>query len=525
MSVRLSDILDLFHEPVFDGDPSVPVRGVTHDSRLVEEGRIFVAVPGAGTDGNRYVADAIRKGAVAIISEKERASVSEGVAWIKVPDARKTLGPVSAVVYGDPSSRLTLVGITGTNGKTTLTYLLEEIITRAGGNPGVVGTVTYRWGGRERPAAHTTPEATELQAILSEMADDGVTHAIIEASSHGLVQGRLDGCRFDLGIFTNLSRDHLDFHRDMEDYFQAKRVLFTRLLPESSKSGAAAAVNLDDPYGLRLYREIDSIPVAGFGTSPECEFHPERVELDPNGISATVSTPEGPVPVRSALAGSFNMLNILAATAAAVKLGLPIPAISEGIEAVRAVPGRLERVPSDKGTIFVDYAHTPDALKNVLEAIRRVHEGRIITIMGCGGDRDKAKRPLMGAEAALGSDFVVVTSDNPRTEDPAAIIEQVVEGVNRVGFRPHTSDMNGAPLEKGRYRIISDRGEAIAWAVGNVREGDVLLVAGKGHETYQEINGVRRPFDDRRVVLEELRGESRVTQEETDPRGSGSIGK
>ena len=281
-------------------------------------------------------------------------------------------------------------------------------------------------------------------------------------------------------------------------------------------------VNLDDPYGHRLSQEIGSLPVAGFGMSRRYLFHPERVELGAGGISARVSTPEGPVPVRSALAGSFNLMNILAAVTVAVRLGLPARYISEGIEAVRVVPGRLERVPSERGTIFVDYAHTPEALKNVLGAIRNMHKGRIITLMGCGGDRDRTKRPLMGAEAAFGSDFVVVTSDNPRTEDPAAIIDQVLEGVSEAGYRPYPSDVNGAPLEKGCYRMIPDRGEAIAWAVKNVREGDVLLVAGKGHETYQEIDGVRHPFDDREVVREQLRARSDSTVKETDPRAFGS---
>lgn len=515
MNATLKDILPVTVTNSVQGDPSVPVRGVTHDSREVDAGSIFVALPGSKTDGYKFIRDAILAGACAIMAEKPCPPEFEPIAWVRVPDARKALGPVAAAVNGNPTTRLTLVGITGTNGKTTLTYLLEGILRAAGRNPGVIGTVTYRWGGRERPAGRTTPEASEIQSIFREMVEAGVTHGIIEASSHGLDMDRLDGCHFDLGVFTNLSRDHLDYHPDLEEYYQAKRLLFSRLLPASSKRDAAAVVNGDDPYGRRLADEIKDLPVMRFGTSEEFEAHTKEPDLRAEGIAAVISTPDGTIPVRSSLTGSFNLSNLLAAVAVSGALGIGSRAIAEGIEAVQVVPGRLENIPAEAGNVYVDYAHTPQALQNVLAALAAIRRGRIITIMGCGGDRDKAKRPMMGKEAARGSDFVVVTSDNPRSEDPDAIIEHVVEGVQEAGFEPSPGHLNGAPMKTGFYRVMPDRREAITWAVKNLLDGDILLVAGKGHETYQEIGGVRHTFDDRVVVRDALRARSRERNSES----------
>jgi len=508
LTVALKEIVGLLDGPRVCGDLSAPVLGVTHDSRKVKPGWIFVALPGAITDGYHYVRDALRAGAVAIVAEKAPEENLEAVTWIQVTNARRCLGKVAALVNGDPTLSLALIGITGTNGKTTLTYLLEEIIKTAGGNPGVVGTITYRWGGREKPASHTTPEASDLQAVFKEMLHGGVTHAIIEASSHGLHLDRLEGCHFDLGVFTNLSQDHLDYHEDFERYYLAKRLLFERLLPRSSKKNVAAVVNLDDSYGRRLAGEIVGLPVIGFGTSPDCDVYTEAVDLSADGITCAVRTPDGRLSVRSKLTGMFNVMNVLAAVAVSWRLGISPQHVCEGIEAVQVVPGRLERIPSEYGSVFVDYAHTPQALKNVLEALQPLRKGRIITIMGCGGDRDKTKRPLMGKEAAAGSDVVVVSSDNPRSEDPCAIIRQVVKGVQGLGYELVPPSHLNRQVSSGRYLIIPDRREAIAWAVSNLENGDILLVAGKGHETYQEIQGVRYPFDDREIVHEELRKRS-----------------
>ena len=529
MTVYLKDILAVLTDPILDGNPLTVVSGVTHDSRKVCPGWIFVAVPGEKSDGHRFIANAVEAGAAAVIARSHRSREFAEVPWIRVADTRVALGPVSAVVYRRPTTRMTLVGITGTNGKTTLTFLLEAILKSVGARPGVIGTISYRWHGKEHAAGNTTPEASDLQWILSQMADAGVTHAIMEVSSHGLHQGRLEGCEFDLGVFTNLTQDHLDYHGTFDEYYIAKRILFDRFLANSSKSSRAAVVNLDDSYGRRLVREGLPVPVIGYGTTPDCAVYPKAVSLTSDGISALIETPVGAIPVDSRLAGSFNLSNILAAVAASAKLGIPVAAVREGIAQVAAVPGRLERVVGNRGTIFVDYAHTPDALKNVLAAVKSLSEGRIVTVMGCGGDRDKTKRPIMGMEAAAGSDFVVVTSDNPRTEEPLDIIRQVEEGVRDYGFSPVAPQSTNDLFVPGHYTVIPDRRAAIGYAVKLLKKRDVLLVAGKGHETYQEINGVRYAFDDREVIREELSKlegpveGGRAAQEAPDPAESSGV--
>jgi UDP-N-acetylmuramoyl-L-alanyl-D-glutamate--2,6-diaminopimelate ligase len=504
VKVSLKDILAVLDNPVMQGDENVLVSGVTYDSRKVTPGGLFAAITGEASDGHKFIPKAIEAGAAAVLAERQPSVGYTGFPWITVQDTKKALGAVAALMFSRPTEKLVLVGITGTNGKTTLTYLLESITKAAGGFPGVVGTVSYRWGDQELDAARTTPEASDLQAMFADMVEAGVTHAFIEVSSHGLHRGRLEGCQFNAGVFTNLTQDHLDYHGNVEDYYLAKRTLFSRLLPESSKNGAVAVINLDDPFGRRLANEIEALQVVTYGKSSEANVRPIDVALTASGISGSVITPEGELRVSSPLTGSFNLENILAAVAVANSLGIPSDAISNGIGAVAVVPGRLERVPSELGSIFVDYAHTPSALKNVLEALHTVRKGRIITVMGCGGDRDKTKRPLMGMEAAAGSDFVVVTSDNPRSEDPMLIIRQVEEGVLRQGFAPLPETSNCTPFQPSSYKVIADRREAISLAVGLLHEDDILLVAGKGHETYQEMNGHRYPFDDRQVIREEL---------------------
>ncbi len=446
MTIVLNDILPVLDNPEVEGDLSVRVTGVTQDSRRVQPGWIFVAIPGAISDGHAFIGHAIKAGAAAILAENPRSDEFGSVPWIRVANTRRVLGTVSSQVYGRPTEAMTLVGITGTNGKTTLTYLLEAILKAAGDKPGVVGTVTYRWGGNERVAGNTTPEASDLQAMFREMVVSGVTHVIMEASSHGLELGRLEGCQFDVAVFTNLTQDHLDYHGDLENYFLAKRILFDRLLPASSKKKRYAVINIDDPYGTRLLQEIPNVPVVRFGTGTACDVHPLEVSVTANGIFGKLRTPSGEFSVRSPLTGSFNLLNILAAVAVSDRLGIPEKCVQEGIEAVQVIPGRLERVPSEKGLIFVDYAHTPSALKNVLDALRVIRSNRIITVMGCGGDRDRAKRPMMGAEAAAGSDFVIITSDNPRSEDPTEIIRQIEQGVSQYGFTPHREAKDRIPL-------------------------------------------------------------------------------
>jgi len=487
------------------GDSTTSIVGVTHDSRKVRPGWLFVAVSGGHVDGHRFIAGAIEAGAAAVMAQEMRADEFGGVPWIQVPDTRIALGRASAVVYGHPTTKVSLVGITGTNGKTTLTFLLEAIATAAGFRPGVVGTISHRWAETEHAARNTTPEASDLQEMFSEMVAGGVSHVFMEVSSHGLDLGRLEGCDFDVAVFTNLTQDHLDYHGNLENYYLAKKALFNRLLPSSSNPAHCGVINADDPYGRRLLSELDYVPCTSYGTSPDADIRPLGVELTAAGITGTVQTGRGPMAIRSRLTGPFNLSNILAAVAVSERLDIPHDAVRGGIETVHSVPGRLERVATERGTVFVDYAHTPNALKNVLDALHIIRAGRIITVMGCGGDRDKTKRPVMGREAAAGSDFVVVTSDNPRTEDPNTILRQVEDGVREYGFVPFEHHANGQPLTKGCYRVVPDRRKAIAWAVKRLDRQDILLVAGKGHETYQEINGIRYPFDDREVVREELR--------------------
>jgi UDP-N-acetylmuramoyl-L-alanyl-D-glutamate--2,6-diaminopimelate ligase len=503
LTATLRDIVTLLEPSFAQGDIDTPILGVSHDSRKVRQGWLFVAARGGSADGHDFIDKALASGASAILAVAPPSGSHRDVPWIVVPDTRLVLGAVSSIVYGRPTLGMKLVGITGTNGKTTLTFLLEAISTAAGYTPGVIGTITYRWGGKERAAGRTTPEASDLQEILSLMQNDGVTHVFMEVSSHGLCLGRLDGCHFDVRAFTNLTQDHLDFHGTMEEYYLAKRLLFSKTLASPSKGSGLAVVNGDDPYGRRLISEIESAAVITYGASEEFDVHPLDAKVNAQGIDLDVQAKTGRLSLKSKLTGPFNVSNILAAVAVAEGLGIPKEAIGRGIEQVESVPGRLERVPSRVGTIFVDYAHTPSALKNVLEALGMIRSGRIITVMGCGGDRDTTKRPVMGMEAAAGSDLVVVTSDNPRTEDPMHIICQVEEGVRGYGYARLEDEKDGKPLGARGYRVIPDRREAIAWAVRNLRSDDILLVAGKGHETYQEINGVRYPFDDRDVVTEE----------------------
>ncbi|MDQ7784658.1 MAG: UDP-N-acetylmuramoyl-L-alanyl-D-glutamate--2,6-diaminopimelate ligase [Desulfomonilaceae bacterium] len=502
---KLGDIIAELDGPPAHGDPATVITGVTHDSRTVKPGVMFVAISGDNVDGHRFVLDAVEAGAAAVMAERIDERDLLGVPWIRVANTRHALGPASAVVYGHPTNKLCLVGITGTNGKTTLTFLLESVAKAAGRRPGVVGTISHRWGSIEHTARNTTPEASDLQRMFSDMVEGYVSHVFMEVSSHGLDLGRLEGCDFDVAVFTNLTQDHLDYHGNLEDYYRAKRILFNRLLPRSSNSSRCGVINADDPYGRRLLSEMGSIPCTSYGSSSDAHVRPLDVEMTAHGISVTVKTGRGPIGVTSRLTGPFNLSNILAAVAVSERLDMPIDAVRAGIETVHTVPGRLERVVSERGTVFVDYAHTPNALKNVLDALNILRTGRIITVMGCGGDRDKTKRPVMGKEAAAGSDIVVVTSDNPRTEDPAAIIRQVEEGVREYGFAPFENHTHALPATRGWYRVVPDRRNAIAWAVKRMDKGDILLVAGKGHETYQEINGIRHPFDDREVVREELR--------------------
>ena len=461
--------------------------GVAYDSRSVTPGTVFVALRGLKKDGAEFADQAIAAGAAAVISERAAAGRTE-VPWIRVGDARLALAHLAAEFNGHPSRQMRVVGITGTNGKTTTSYLLDAILEAAGIKCGLMGTVLYRLGGREFEATRTTPEAPDVQAFMREMVTSGCGACVMEVSSHALALRRVDGIRFAAGVFTNLTRDHLDFHVAMDDYFAAKRRLF-EMLPE----GAPSVINLDDPRGASLV-DLVTRPVT-YSLGKPADFSPGRLSYSLGGLQFDIHSPRGLVRVRSTLVGKPNVYNILAAVATASELGVPAESIEQGLEQLAGVPGRFEIASgaADDVTVVIDYAHTDDALRNLLETARPMASRRLITVFGAGGDRDRTKRPLMGMVAARLSDVVVITSDNPRTEDPIRIIEEVKRGADA-----ETRQSGAVVLTR------PDRRDAITEAVGMAEPGDVVLVAGKGHEKYQEIGGRSFTFDDVEVAGEAL---------------------
>ena len=487
-----------------DALPSVQVSEIAYDSRTVSPGAVFVALKGLHADGATYTRDAIARGAAAIFGESAVPARAD-IPWFQVADARLVLAALSAEFYGRPSEQLSLVGITGTNGKTTTSYLLAAIFEAAGIKCGRIGTVGYRVGTREYDAARTTPEAPELQRMLRDMVDHGCGACVMEVSSHALSLRRADYLRFAAGIFTNLTRDHLDFHGDMESYFIAKRRLF-ELLPED----AVAITNADDPRGAQ-FAAAARRPVT-YAIDAPADVKPGPLHFSLDGLSFGTRTPRGTLHLRSPLVGRPNAYNILAAAAAAMALDVPFSAIESGIAGLANVPGRFQvvSVPDDDVRVVVDYAHTDDALKNLLETARPLASGRVITVFGCGGDRDKTKRPLMGAVAARLSDVVVVTSDNPRSENPEQIIDDIKRGI--VVPADRFAQKGLAPRGPMCLAIV-DRKAAIERAVREARSGDLVLIAGKGHEKYQVIGERTLPFDDvevARTALAQRRG-SRVS--------------
>jgi UDP-N-acetylmuramoyl-L-alanyl-D-glutamate--2,6-diaminopimelate ligase len=477
----LSELLSGAGAEVTRGGPDVEVTGVSADSREVRPGDVFFALAGHRTDGRRHVDEALARGARAVVVDRPLAAPGATVVVAAAP--RRLLGLAAARLAGDPSAGLMLVGVTGTNGKTTTTYLLEAIWRAAGLQPGVLGTVAYRFGGLSRPAPLTTPDAPALQALLAAMREVGTTHAAIEVSSHALALDRVVGVRFDAAVFTNLTRDHLDFHPTLEDYWAAKARLFLEHLPAGGKPEPVAVVNVDAEPGARLAARVRTrcVPV---GTSPRAAVRPLEVATTLAGTRGVLDLDGTRLAFQSPLVGAPHVENLLGAAATAWALGTPPEAIAAGLGAA-APPGRLERIPGPGFTVVVDYAHSPDALARCLEALRPLARGALVAVFGCGGDRDRGKRPLMGAVAAERADLVVLTSDNPRTEDPARIIAEIEAGVRRAG---------GTPL------VEQDRRAAIRLAVERARPGDLVLVAGKGHEDYQIVGTARHHLDDREEV-------------------------
>jgi UDP-N-acetylmuramoyl-L-alanyl-D-glutamate--2,6-diaminopimelate ligase len=493
--VKLKELISRLPVKEVVGDAAVEVRGLAYHSRDVADGSLFAAIRGSQEDGRRFIPEALSQGARSLLVGEAREDLK--VVQVVVPNVREALARLSAAFYGDPSSFLTLVGITGTNGKTTISYLLESMLEEGGKSVGVMGTVNYRFQGHIQPAPTTTPESLDLQRNLRAMVDAGATHAIVEVSSHALDLQRVRACDFDVALFTNLTRDHLDYHASMENYFQAKQLLFTQCLLESKKKERFAVINLDDPKGAELSRIACGTPL-GYGVDKRGEVWPERFAESAEGLRARVRTPRGSFDLTSSLIGKHNLYNILAAVSAGVVLGLSRKTIAAGVARLTRIPGRLEPVPGGDGIgVFVDYAHTGDALERALVTLNGIRSGRLIVVFGCGGDRDRGKRAVMGRVAALASHLAILTSDNPRTEDPLKIIEEVEKGIQETGRKKYrAADLSGGWTDSG-YLVIPDRREAIHLAVRAARPGDVVLIAGKGHEDYQIVGRKKFHFDDR----------------------------
>ncbi|OGU15670.1 MAG: UDP-N-acetylmuramoyl-L-alanyl-D-glutamate--2,6-diaminopimelate ligase [Geobacteraceae bacterium GWC2_53_11] len=495
--MTLCELLKKLPDVQIHGDSTVSISSLTCDSRDVVPGALFFALRGVQADGHRYIEQAVAAGAAAVILE-DAAAAPAGCSWVKVADGRAAMGRISAIFNGEPTATRPLIGITGTNGKTTTTYLIEAILAAAGKPAAVLGTISYRFGATIIEASHTTPESTELQQAFRQLAEAGAESFVMEVSSHALEQKRVDGCHFDIGVFSNLTRDHLDYHVTMESYLEAKSRLFSELLrPSDDKPRRRAVINMDDPYGAEIASRC-ACPVITFGIQGSCDVRPKDVLSSVNGISATLVTPAGEIAFTSRLLGRFNLSNILAAAAAGVALDLPLQAIKQGIENHTTVPGRMERVENHRGvTCLVDYAHTGDALENVLTTLKELATGRIITLFGCGGDRDNGKRPIMGKIAASMSDLAIVTSDNPRTEDPQSILEQIKAGIMPLNLREYrVNELSSGFTDKG-FAMLENRHEAIRLAVSLAHPGDIVLLAGKGHEDYQIIGRTKHHFDDR----------------------------
>ena len=489
------------------GPENQMISSIHYDSRNVRPGGLFVAIPGHRCDGHAYISEAVEKGAVAVITEKPWSGPAL-VSVVRVENARLALAAGASVFYKEPYRELCMIGITGTNGKTTTAYLLESILGAAGHNVGVIGTINYRFDGRHLASPVTTPESVDLMRLLREMVDQGVTHVVLEVSSHALDLHRVAFCEFDVGVFTNLSRDHLDYHKDMERYWQCKRQLCVGRLGVGSKRGRATAIiNWDDPRGESLYNDV-AVPALRFGLSYGSEILAQNARVGIDGVSGTIKTPRGAFDFTSSLVGNHNIYNILAATGVAVAVDVPLETIQKGVAGLDGVPGRLESVPNDLGfSVFVDYAHTPDALENVLGVLKELTSGRLITVFGCGGDRDRDKRPMMGEAAGRLSDLVVLTSDNPRTESPEAILADIIRGITTAQPHEYESHELARGFESPGFVVEPERRKAIALGLGAAARGDTVIIAGKGHETYQIVGETVLPFDDRvesRKALREL---------------------
>jgi UDP-N-acetylmuramoyl-L-alanyl-D-glutamate--2,6-diaminopimelate ligase len=494
--MRLSDALTGVATPGAAEAP-LEIAGLRTDSRLVRPGDLFVALAGESADGHAFLAAAAANGAAAALVERDVPGAP--LPLVRVPSTADALWRVAANVHGDPSARMKVVGVTGTNGKTTVTWLLESIFRAEGHKAGVIGTINYRVGDEVLRTGLTTPFPHDLQEVMADVLARGADRLAMEVSSHAAAQGRIAGVRFDAGLFTNQTHDHLDYHGDMESYFAAKARLFREYLPAGGKN-PGMAFNVDDPYGARLAAEFPG--ALSYGFSGSAKVRPLSREAGWDGTRLLLSTPWGEIDLRTRLIGAYNASNVMAAVCGALLLGVAPDAISRGVGSLQAIPGRMEPIGNSRGLhVFVDYAHTPDGLDRILATLGELSPSRVVTLFGCGGNRDRAKRPEMGQVAARRSDVVVVTSDNPRNEDPQAILRDIVPGLASEGW---TEAAPGSEPGKRQYLVIEDRHAAIARALELARPGDTVAIAGKGHEDVQIIGDRRLPFDDRQAVRDAL---------------------
>ena len=483
--MQLKSLLSRVPARTVSGPADVEITSVCYDSRQAKTGALFVAMQGEHVDGHDFVEQAVARGAAGVVVEHEVGAVPEHVAYVEVTSTRAAMPVIAGAFYHRPSLKLRLCGVTGTNGKTTTTYLLKHICERAMLRCGLIGTVRYEIGDEILASSHTTPQSLDLQALLGQMRDAGCKAAVMEVSSHALAQNRVGGVEFDVAVFTNLTQDHLDFHRSIQEYFDAKARLFTDILPQQTKKRAVAVVNIDDRYGAELCTRLPkNIRLITYGVGNRAEFRASNFKTESAGTSYQLDAQDRSFLVRLPLIGRFNIYNSLAALAAASAMGVQLRAAVLALATAPAVPGRVQLVPAKRNyQVYVDYAHTDDALSNVLRTLRELNPHRLIVVFGCGGDRDRAKRPLMGRAAEQGADFAIITSDNPRSEDPAAIIADIETG-----------------FQGDHYEVVVDRREAIERAVSLAQPRDIVLIAGKGHENYQQFARTTVTFDDVQVA-------------------------
>ncbi len=489
-------------DQVFFSNQDPDIRSIHYRSHDVKPGGLFVAIAGHTVDGHDYIDDAIQNGAAVIVTQKP---LQKNAIIVEVENTRKSLAEISSQFYENPSEKLVVIGITGTNGKTTTAYLIESILISSGHCCGVIGTINYRYNDQTFENPVTTPESPDLQRIMAEMLANGVSHVILEVSSHAIDLYRIHQCQFNVGVFTNLTQDHLDYHGDMDTYWACKKKFFSEyLISGPKKNQATAVINCDNSKGKELAKLLTA-KIATTGRNPNNVIHPYQVKSDHSGIAGMISTPAGDFPFKSLLAGKHNLENILAATGVSIMLDLRSEDVRSGLEKLTGVPGRLERISNHINRyIYVDYAHTPDALKNVLSSLRAISTGRIICIFGCGGDRDVGKRARMGAIAVKISDLAVITSDNPRSENPIFIIDQILEGITPKSINRFTSEDLKAGFRESGFVVEPDRKKAIRLGINASEAGDTILIAGKGHETYQILGEQIIPFDDRVIAQKAL---------------------